>query len=139
MTLRPEFSLGHSEFNNFLFASVGEGRNGVELTVLTMLARLELDPWLEAARLAKLSKEAATEALAVKIADISRSEMALSDPRLIAIRLIDLLPSSRAVSNSLPATMGVKNQQPISYGWQNLFWYITAAVVGIYLVQYFGG
>src|SRR5258708_33417395 len=49
MTLRREYSLGHSEYNAFLFASVGEEKIGMPLTALT---RLGEDPWLEAARLA---------------------------------------------------------------------------------------
>jgi len=51
MTLQPQFSLIHSEFNEFLFASVGEEKNGVELTALSALTRLGFDSWREAARL----------------------------------------------------------------------------------------
>ena len=43
MTLRPEYSLGHSEYDAFLFAAVGEERVGT-LTVLTALSRLGIDP-----------------------------------------------------------------------------------------------
>ena len=50
MTLRPEYALGHSEYNAFLFAAVGEEKVGT-LTVLTALTRLGIDPWQEAARL----------------------------------------------------------------------------------------
>src|SRR5260370_41772636 len=60
MTLRREYSLGHSEYNAFLFASVGEEKIGMPLTALT---RLGEDPWLEAARLAGPSEEAALPAL----------------------------------------------------------------------------
>ena len=45
MTLRPEYSLGHSEYNAFLFAAVGEEKVGQPLTVLTALTRLGFDPW----------------------------------------------------------------------------------------------
>ena len=44
MTLRPEYSLGHSEYNAFLFAAVGEEKVGLPLTVLTALTRLGFDP-----------------------------------------------------------------------------------------------
>jgi len=37
MTLRPEFSLGHSEYNAFLFAAVGEEKIGLPLTVLMFI------------------------------------------------------------------------------------------------------
>ncbi len=67
MTLRPEYSLIHSEFNDFLFAVVGEDESGMQLTVLSALTRLGFDPWREAARLSELTKGAAISALAVTI------------------------------------------------------------------------
>jgi len=68
MTLRPEYLLGRSTFNAFLFAAVGEEKVGLRLTVLTALTRLGLDPWQEAARLSDLPRETAARALAVTIA-----------------------------------------------------------------------
>src|SRR5258707_7170575 len=65
MTLRPEYSLGHSEYNAFLFAAVGEEKVGLPLTVLTALTRLGFDPWREASRLSGLAKETAARAFAV--------------------------------------------------------------------------
>lgn len=47
------------EFERFLYASVGEDRNGYGVTVLSTLARLGLDPWKEADELAKLGRDAA--------------------------------------------------------------------------------
>lgn len=47
------------EFERFLYASVGEDQNGSIVTVLSTLARLDLDPWEEAAALAALGREAA--------------------------------------------------------------------------------
>jgi len=70
LTLRPQYSLGHSEFNDFLFASVGEETNGMQLTVLSALSRLGFDPWGEAARLSNLPEEAAAGALAATIAGL---------------------------------------------------------------------
>ena len=37
-----------AEFDKFLGAPVGEGRNGTPLSVLSALARLNVDPWHEA-------------------------------------------------------------------------------------------
>ncbi len=42
MALRPESSLVHSEFNDFLFALVGQEKSGMQLTVLSALAESEL-------------------------------------------------------------------------------------------------
>jgi hypothetical protein len=67
MALRSEYFLGNSNFNNFLFAFVGEENKGADLTVLSALSWLDLDPWAEAARLSGLSKEAAVNAPATTI------------------------------------------------------------------------
>jgi len=92
MTLTPQLSHGRSEFNPFLFASVGEDEAGVDITVLSALARLGFDPWGEAARLADLPKEAATQALTATIALLPLGNWKAADVRDIAVRLIDSLP-----------------------------------------------
>jgi hypothetical protein len=92
MTLRPEYALGHSEFNAFLFAPVGEDKAGYPLTVLSALARLGFDPWGEAARLSNLSVEAAVQALAATIARLPEGDWKASDTAGIAARLVACLP-----------------------------------------------
>lgn len=92
MALRPEFSLGHSEFDEFLFASVGEEKNGSELTVLSALTRLGLDPWAEAARLSDLPEKTAAHALAATIAGLPEGSWTASDSGVIAARLAKHLP-----------------------------------------------
>jgi len=57
-------SLLNPEFDDFLFASIGEDRNGMLLSVLSAMARLDVDPWQEAAKLAGLPGQAATQRLA---------------------------------------------------------------------------
>ena len=79
MTLRPEYSLGHSEYNAFLFAAVGEEKVGLPLTVLTALTRLGFDPWREAARLSDLPRETAARAFAVTIAKLPEGDWKASD------------------------------------------------------------
>ena len=54
MPLRTHFSLIHSEFNEFLFASIGDDENDMPLSVLSALIRLDIDPWEEAKRLSIL-------------------------------------------------------------------------------------
>jgi hypothetical protein len=88
----PEF-LG-PEFNDFLFASIGEDRNGGYLSVVSALARLDLDPWAEAAKLAKLPVEIATQKLSSLIAAFQEIPSAAQEPRKIAARLVALLPGS---------------------------------------------
>ena len=85
------FALQHSDLNGFLFAVVGPEPSGMSLSVVSLLARLGVDPWREAGRLASLPKEAAGEWLAQTIAGAS-SAWPLSDAKVIAARLIPLLP-----------------------------------------------
>ena len=100
-TLPPAFSLLKSEFNDFLFAPIGEEGNHAVLTVLSALARLGIDPWQESALLVQLSKDAATQRLTSIIAGLPNGSWAPSDANTIAARLIALLPAKRAFA--LPA------------------------------------
>ncbi len=50
------------DFERFLYATVGQDRNGYAVTVLSTLARLGLDPWNETAELVALGREAAARA-----------------------------------------------------------------------------
>jgi len=52
-----------STYNDFLYAPVGEDTNGALLTVLSVLARQNLDPWDEAADLSRLPPDAAAQRL----------------------------------------------------------------------------
>jgi hypothetical protein len=82
------------EFDSFLFAAVGEERDGIPLSVLSALSRLGLDPRDEAARLSHLTKEAAADQLARMIARLSDRRWPLSEARRIAGGLIERLPTS---------------------------------------------
>jgi hypothetical protein len=102
LALRSEFSFGHTAFDDFLYAAVGEEKNGLELTVLSALTRLGFDPWVEAARLSDLPEKAAAQALATIIAGIPEGNWKISDSRAIAVRLMSLLPRRGGVPSRLP-------------------------------------
>jgi hypothetical protein len=89
------------EFNNFLFALVGEDRNGMPLSVVSVLARMDLDPWVEAASLADLPAETAARKLASWLDALSDPALKPASPDTRAVRLIALLPR-RATPNSPP-------------------------------------
>src|SRR5450755_2623824 len=91
-----------SEFSNFLFALINEDKSGMPLSVLSALARLELDPWQEAAKLAKLPGGAAAQRLASLIAALPNEPSAYPDIGLIAARLVALLP--RPASPNIPSS-----------------------------------
>jgi hypothetical protein len=92
MTLATAASVLESRFDRFLYAAVREDPDGAPLTVLSVLARLDIDPWKEAARLAQLPGEAAARALAVLISALPTGSATPSDSETIAARLITLLP-----------------------------------------------
>lgn len=87
------YPLLNSEFNDFLFAPIGEEENEMSLSVISALARLGIDPRQEAARLTRLPRELATRSLAATIDELPSGRWAPSDSREIAARLVQLLPS----------------------------------------------
>jgi hypothetical protein len=97
-------SLLGPEFDDFLFAPLGEERNGMRLSVLSALTRLEVDPRQEAAKLAELPEATASERLASLIALLPNEPLMHRDPETIAARLVALLPR-RASSNAAPLKM----------------------------------
>lgn len=129
MVLRPEYSLGHSRFNEFLFAIVGKERSGLPLTVLSALARLGLDPWEEAARLSEMPEETATSALTATIEGLPEGNWNASDARSIAVRLINSLPRRRSSSDQSQRneTAGKWPSKPVALNW--LVWIALAATL----------
>lgn len=97
MALPSPFSLPQSQFNAFLFASIGNEGNGMVLSVISALARLGVDPWQEAARLADLPKELAAAALDRLILRLPAGLWERTDTPEIAARLIELLPRRDAI------------------------------------------
>jgi hypothetical protein len=57
-----------SEFDEFLYAAIGTESNGMALSVLSALARLNINPWEEAAELFELPKDTAAKRLLTLIA-----------------------------------------------------------------------
>jgi hypothetical protein len=94
-----------SEFDDFLFALVGEDRNGMPLSVVSVLARMDLDPWVEAATLADLPAETAARKLAAWLDALSDPALKPPSPDTRAVRLIALLPR-RVNANSPPRVAG---------------------------------
>lgn len=102
LTLPSPFTLPRSQFNEFLFASIGTDGNGMPLSVVSALARLEVDPWQEAARLSELPKERAAAALDGLIRRLPPGGWDPGEIRAIAARLIDLLPRRDTAARAHP-------------------------------------
>ena len=87
-----ELSRPESRYDAFLFASVCE-TGEMTLSVLSVLARQDVDPWEEAARLATLPRDQATSSLASKICKSNSERWSPSEAGVLAVRLVELLPS----------------------------------------------
>jgi len=83
-----------AKFNDFLFATVCEDGDEMPLSVLSALARLDLDPWTEAAELARMPADGAARRLSSLLAGVVKGPPAQSDRATIAARLVALLPTS---------------------------------------------
>jgi hypothetical protein len=102
-TLRASGFLG-SEFNAFLFESIGVDRYGRPLSVVSALARLDLDAWAEAAKLARLPRDLAADKLSAFIRRCTELPQAMKDSRKIAERLVELLPDRAVLPRRTMAT-----------------------------------
>ena len=138
MTLRSEYASGHSEYNDFLFALIGEEKSGAQLTVLSALTRLGLDPWGEAARMSGLTKNAATSAMAAKIAILPEGDWKASDSRSITVRLVDLLPRHVAAPADTPRGRDIMVPRPMSDAQKWLLWIGFAPVLFLALTRLIG-
>lgn len=79
-------------FGPFLYASVGEDRNGSSVTVLSTLARLGMEPWTVAADLASLRLDEARtrlDGILDRFVDVPALRV---DHRAVSRQLVDLLP-----------------------------------------------
>ena len=76
------------------------------LSVLSALARLGLDPWREAAELARMPNQAAEQRLTSLIEALPEAPSTRPEPQAISTRLIALLPrgasAAFASSEALP-------------------------------------
>lgn len=99
------------------------------LTVLSALARSDLDPWQEAARLTEAPGKIATERLAALITSVPGRPSTLLDSGTIAARLVALLPrrtiSHAALGRRLPGVITMNDAGVIVFV---IFMVLTLAV-----------
>jgi hypothetical protein len=96
-----------AEFDDFLYAPIVEESNGTVLTVLSALARVNLNPWEEAARLALLPCETATTALGKLILALPNGLPQGLDARALARQLIGRLPRHAAARAVVTAPVSI--------------------------------
>jgi hypothetical protein len=90
--LPAAFSLLKSEFNDFLFAPVGNDADHRTVSVLSALTGAGFDPWQQAAKLRQMPRSAAIETLASILAALPGRACSAAETRDAASRLIALLP-----------------------------------------------
>lgn len=83
------------DFERFLYASVGEDRAGGSVSVLSVLARLNLDPWVEAAELAALGRNAAGARLSLLLSRCREVPQLGQTHQAVAQDLMRLLPERK--------------------------------------------
>ena len=98
MTSSPSVSYLTPQFDDFLFARINEDSEATPLSVLSVLARLGVDPWEEAAKLAQLPRVSAAKRLAAFLAATPGAQGAYANAKTVCDRLIDLLPSPAAIA-----------------------------------------
>jgi hypothetical protein len=86
-----------SAFDSFLFAQIGDDEKGMTVSVLSAFARLDRDPWYEAAELAKLPREVAAARLGATISALGGVTLSALELGTVTTRLVALLPSQTAV------------------------------------------
>jgi hypothetical protein len=96
------------QFDDFLFARLNEDSDAAPLTVLSVLARLGVDPWEEAAKLAQLPRVSAAKRLLEFFAATPSALPAYLSAKTVSDRLIDLLPSPADVMTRPPQIRGAR-------------------------------
>lgn len=92
------------EFDKFLGASIGANRNGTTVSMLSALARLDVDPWREAVALARMPEEAATRRLTALIGALSEEPLGVTRGEASAGDLVALLPRMARFPVASPET-----------------------------------
>jgi hypothetical protein len=128
VTAKATASLLGPEFDDFLFAPIGEEKNGMMLRVVSALARLDLDPWEETGNLARLTADKATARLAALIAAQPDGLAGDQDPTAIASRLISRLPF-RPDFDALSAKPSAGNHNPTTIQSPPFLWIVFLLMV----------
>jgi hypothetical protein len=94
-------SYRREDFDKFLYSVIREEEGGASLTVLSLLARHDVDPWEAAEQLTRIPWRAAAEQLSLLIATRPSDMASPQVPDPIAIDLIAKLPQSSLVQRPI--------------------------------------
>ncbi len=123
MDHRARFSTLSARYDDFLFAPVCDDANGMRLSVLSALARMNVDPWEEATRLSAMPRAIAEKTLISILDLVSGRSWKPPEAAAIAARLVQLLPQpgeakAIAATGTAHATTGpVKVSTQLTHYW----------------------
>ncbi len=89
-------------FNDFLYSPVSEDSDQMPVSVLSALARKDIDPWEEAAQLSQMPRASAIARLTTMISPAGSDSSVRTRAKLTAARLIELLPNPPLLGVPLP-------------------------------------
>ena len=124
------------EFERFLYAPVGEDRNGYLVTVLSALARLGLDPWSETAQLVTLGRDEGRERLGILLSSFPDVPALGSDHGKVARELSLLLPECPPTHALKRAGATISMDRSVSKG---AVWTVVAIVFVLLQMLSVGG
>jgi hypothetical protein len=108
---RPGLATLSESYNDFLFATVCDEANGMRLSVLSALARLNVDPWEEATRLAAMPRAIAERTLVSMFDPASGRSWNAPEAEATAARLVRLLPDpSQTATQGATMAAGANGQ-----------------------------
>lgn len=99
-----------TRFDHFLQTPVGDDQKGTSVTVLSMLARLGVDPWREASDLAALPKGSAWERLDGLMARFTDVPSLIAERADVVTRLVASLPNGKLNANGSNASDSVSSK-----------------------------
>lgn len=115
-----------TRYERFLFAPVGEDRRGASVTVLSMLARLGVDPWGEASDLARLPDGAARQRLESLMDRFHDVTTHVADRGRVVSRLVAFLPGQPQPART--SLGGASARRAFPAQGSAFYWIIAAAL-----------
>jgi hypothetical protein len=125
-----------TDLNDFLFSPIASDENGMHLTMLSALARSGVDPWDEAASLAELSRESATQKIVQMLAGVPNGPSPGDQTESLAARLVAQLhsppiPKLKPVASTGAVSRGDESPMPLLSMRTRLRWavYVLGALI----------
>jgi hypothetical protein len=107
---RPALNIT-SAYDAFLFAPILDESGEMRLSVISALARMNVDPWEEAARLATLPTSDAEKSLVSTLNVFPGHARSSPATDTLAARLVALLPKAQSVTTAKVATITGEHEQ----------------------------